>query len=81
MFADEPLLFEPGTRYSYCNAGYGVLGARIEQVSGQDYYEYVREHIYEPAGMDDTDSSQLDGDEARLARGYTRLGADGHAHT
>ncbi|MCA1680109.1 MAG: beta-lactamase family protein [Actinobacteria bacterium] len=77
MFADEPLLFEPGTQVSYSNAGYAVLGALIEQVSGQDYYEYVREHIYEPAGMRDTDSSDLDSDEPGLARGYTRQDADG----
>lgn len=35
------------------------------------------EHIYEPAGMGDTDSPQLDSDEPRLARGYTWQGADG----
>lgn len=40
-------------------------------MSGQDYYEYVREHIYEPAGMADTDCPELDRDDPELATGYT----------
>jgi CubicO group peptidase (beta-lactamase class C family) len=41
---------KPGD-YSYSNSGYILLGAIIERLSGQPYYEYVREHIFEPAGM------------------------------
>lgn len=42
---------EPGTYSIYSNLGYDVLGAIIEQVSGQPYEEYVEEHILIPAGM------------------------------
>ena len=43
----ESLAFEPGTRWSYSNTGMLVLGKVIEVVTKQDYFDYVREHIYE----------------------------------
>lgn len=55
-FADEPLFFEPGARWRYSNAGYVTLGAVIERVSGMNYVDYVRENIFKPLGMNDTDS-------------------------
>ena len=74
LFAGEPLKFEPGTSQSYSNGGYIVLGAIIEKVTGRSYYDYVREHIYKPAGMANTDSYEADAVVANLARGYTRRG-------
>ena len=56
LFADDPLLFEPGERFEYSNSGFAVAGLVIEKVSGQVYYDYVREHIFKPAGMEHTDS-------------------------
>ncbi len=50
FFAAEPLKFEPGANRQYSNGGYIVLGAIIEKVAGQDYYQYVRENIFKPAG-------------------------------
>lgn len=47
----EPLEFEPGTGLSYSNSGYVVLGAIVEAITEQSYYDYVREHIFAPAGM------------------------------
>ncbi|MEN3330909.1 MAG: hypothetical protein V7641_274 [Blastocatellia bacterium] len=76
LFADEPLLFEPGARFEYSNSGYIVLGAIIEKVSGQSYYDYVREHIYKPAGMKNTDAYQITEATPNLAMGYTSLGPD-----
>ena len=71
LFADKPLLFEPGSRRQYSNGGYVVLGAIVEKVSGQDYYEYIRENIYKPAGMENTDSYQADMITSNLANGYS----------
>src|SRR4029450_3957071 len=48
---NQPLEFKPGTRESYSNSGYVVLGAIIEVITGQSYYDYVREHIFQPAGL------------------------------
>ncbi|MBN2199838.1 MAG: beta-lactamase family protein [Candidatus Aminicenantes bacterium] len=72
LFADLPLAFEPGAASRYSNGGYIVLGAIIEKVSGQDYYAYVREHIFKPCGMRDTDSYARDAEVPNMARGYTR---------
>lgn len=52
--AYPPLLFEPGSRWSYSNEGYIVLGAVIEELSGQTYHEYLQHHIFAPAGMTET---------------------------
>jgi len=57
FFASDPLTFEPGEKWEYSNAGFNVLGAIIEQVSGQSYFDYVTEHILKPAGMNNTDPS------------------------
>lgn len=46
-----PLEFQPGTRINYSNTGYNMLGIIIEKVSGQKYEDYLRDHIFQPAGM------------------------------
>ncbi len=74
LFENDPLRFEPGTRHEYSNAGYIVLGLVIEAVSGQDYYAYVREHIFRPAGMADTDSYLADEVVGNRAVSYTKQG-------
>lgn len=71
LFVNEPLAFEPGKGWQYSNSGYIVLGAIIEKVSGEDYFDYVREHIAKPAGMLNTDSYELDRDVTNIATGYT----------
>jgi D-alanyl-D-alanine carboxypeptidase len=74
LFADQPLLFEPGTSNKYSNGGYVVLGLIIEKASGVDYYTYVRENIFKPCGMTDTDSYARDAGTPNLALGYAREG-------
>src|SRR5581483_8390858 len=59
LFVDDPLRFEPGARFEYSNAGFIVLGGIIEKVSGQSCYDYVRERIYKPAGMTNTDCYEI----------------------
>ena len=74
LFADKPLEFEPGLKNKYSNGGYVVLGAIIEKASGQDYYTYIRENIYKPCGMSDSDSYEREAAVPNLALGYTRRG-------
>jgi CubicO group peptidase (beta-lactamase class C family) len=74
LFADKPLEFEPGTSRRYSNGGYIVLGAIIEKVSGRDYYTFVKENIFTPAGMLSTDAFEKDKEVPRRALGYTRDG-------
>lgn len=76
VIVKTPLQFEPGSSRQYSNSGYVVLGALIERVTGQSYYEYVRENIFEPAGMENTDSYELDQIVPNLARGYTENRSD-----
>lgn len=51
LFKDLPLEFEPGTRYSYCNSGYMLLGCILEKLTGMSYAEVIRQLIFEPLGM------------------------------
>ncbi len=81
LITGEPLLFEPGTREGYSNSGYVVLGAIIEAVSGQSYYDYVREHIFEPAGMPRTNWFPPGEDTDNTATGYMASGGTGGAQT
>jgi CubicO group peptidase (beta-lactamase class C family) len=76
--ARKPLRFKPGSRFSYSNDGFIVLGAIVERVSGQSYADYVRKHIFEPAGMTATAiRTYRPVDVPRMAHGYMRVGSDG----
>lgn len=72
LFKNEPLLFEPGSKQQYSNAGYIVLGLLVERLSGENYFEYVRKHIYEPAGMTQTGSWRVERLPRNTAVGYTQ---------
>lgn len=77
LFVNEPLAFEPGSRQAYSNAGYVLLGTIVERVSGEDFYEYVRRHITEPAGMTRTMYIASDSLPSDVAIGYTTSNPDG----
>lgn len=79
LFAHQPLLFEPGTSQKYSNAGYVVLGAIVEAVSGKSYDDYLREHIFQPAGMTNTGAFELDDPVPNRAVGYTQQNPRGAA--
>ena len=48
---DQPLDFDPGSRFAYSNFGYSLLGRIVEQASGLDYGEYVRREVLAPLGI------------------------------
>jgi len=50
-----------------------LLGLVVEKASGQDYYDYVREHIFKPAGMNSTDSLPEDQSVPDRSVGYTKM--------
>ncbi len=75
LFAEDELAFEPGTDWQYSNAGFYVLGKIIEAAGGESYYDAVRARVYEPAGMADSDSYDMDVPVKNLAIGYTAGGA------
>jgi CubicO group peptidase (beta-lactamase class C family) len=75
LFADKPLEFEPGAKEQYSNGGYVVLGLIISKASGTDYYTYVHDHIFKPAGMNDSASYEKDAEVPNRAMGYVRDGS------
>ncbi|HEX8640808.1 MAG TPA: serine hydrolase domain-containing protein [Allosphingosinicella sp.] len=58
--ANRPPAFPPGSRFDYSNHGFLLLGAIIQRVTGQDYYDYVAEHVLRPAGMVHTSWPTMD---------------------
>ena len=74
LFASKPLAFEPGASQAYSNGGYLTLGLVIEKLSAETYYDYVRDHIFKPALMSDTDSYFRSEKTPNRAIGYTRRG-------
>ena len=70
-FKEEPLDFEPGSRYAYSNSGYYLLGALIEKVSGQTYAEFLEQRIFKPLGMTHTGYEGVGAGGAPRAAGHT----------
>jgi CubicO group peptidase (beta-lactamase class C family) len=54
VFARQPLLFQPSTRWSYSSPGIDVLGRIIEVCSGQKYEDLIEQRILKPLGMKDS---------------------------
>ncbi|MGA9584751.1 MAG: serine hydrolase domain-containing protein [Terracidiphilus sp.] len=69
-FAAEPLMFQPGTSYSYSNEGIDTAARIIEVVSGMPYEQFMQQRLFDPLGMKDTtfwpDAEQI----TRLAETY-----------
>lgn len=64
------LLFAPGAGYEYSNAGYSLLAAIVEIVSGQTYEAYLTERVLKPAGMRETGYKLPKWTPDRIAHGY-----------
>ena len=69
-YAGAPLDFDPGTRWSYSNTGFILLGRIVEKVSGRPFGDFLTERILGPLGMRHT-FYEPDPDDRRLAQGYT----------
>src|SRR5687768_6980188 len=65
-----PVDVQPGTRWAYSNHGFAALGQIVEDISGEPLGRYVREHVFAPLGMEDTDLVLDDRLRSRLATGY-----------
>ena len=54
FFKDDPLLFEPGTKYQYSSYGWNLISAVIEGASGEAFLPYMETQVFEPLGMNNT---------------------------
>ncbi len=68
----DTLAFEPGSEFRYSNTGMLLLGVVIESVTGESYFDYVRENVYEPAGMTRSGCYDMDLPVDNLAIGYEK---------
>jgi CubicO group peptidase (beta-lactamase class C family) len=76
LIARERPQFTSGARFDYSNDGYILLGAVIQDVSGETYASYIRQHVFRPAGMTHTGyrvytPAHVPG----MAHGYARTGS------
>ncbi|SDE08643.1 serine hydrolase domain-containing protein [Glycomyces harbinensis] len=76
---EDTLQAAPGTGDVYSNTGFSILGAIIAAASGQTYYDYVREHVFAPAGMADSDFCTRPEwtENPRIAHPYAPIGEEG----
>ncbi len=73
-FCSDDLEFEPGSKFRYSNSGYFVLGAIIEEVSGESYEQELETRILERLEMSDTGYDHAAEVMERRAAGYERAG-------
>jgi CubicO group peptidase (beta-lactamase class C family) len=78
--SQQPLDYEPGSKWKYCSTGIDALGRIIEVVSGQSYESFLQHRIFEPLGMHDTTFYPSPEQRERLAQickiRYAKLVAD-----
>ena len=78
MFKNEPLNFEPGEKFHYCNSGYFLLSEVVARLAGKTLSQYLTEAFFTPLGMHKTFMPEVgsgrtmkeSGDYPNLARGY-----------
>jgi len=59
IFAGDPLAAKPGTKFHYSTYGYTLVGCVLEGAASQKYVDYVRENIFRPAGMVETQADDF----------------------
>lgn len=70
VISQQPLDFEPGSKWSYCNSGIDVLGRIVEVVSGKSFERFVQDRVFSPLDMADTTFAPTAEQVKRLATTY-----------
>ncbi len=70
IFAGDPLIAKPGTKFHYSTYGYTVLGCVLEGAASEKYVDYVKENVFEPAGMEETQADNFFAIVAHRSRWY-----------
>src|SRR5688572_19738452 len=79
QYTSGNLEFEPGTKYTYNNSGYFLLGAIIERITGKTYEQALKEMIFDRVGMKNTGYDRHDPLIPKRASGYAKT-KDGYAN-
>ena len=72
IFADDPLIHEPGTAYEYSTYGWNLISAVVQEASGEPFLDYMRREVFEPAGMTETVAEHVDSIIYHRSRAYLR---------
>lgn len=59
IFANDPLVVQPGTKFNYSTYGYTLLGCVLEGAASQKYLDYVRANIFAPTAMNQTQADDF----------------------
>lgn len=76
-YCSGDLNFAPGTRFSYSNSGYFLLGAITEEITGKSYQDLLKEKIFDPLGMKDSGYDHFENIISKRADGYIKT-VDGY---
>lgn len=74
VFNGDPLLFEPGTSYSYSTYGWSVISAVVEAAAGENYLTFMQREVFEPLGMRYTVADYADSLISHRTSYYERTG-------
>ena len=75
VFETDPLVCQPGTKHVYSSYGYNLLGAVVEDASGEPFVGYLRNHVFRPAGMTHARADVVEALIPHRARGYVKTTA------
>lgn len=73
LFIDQKAVSEAGAQFKYNNAGYILLGLAIEKLTGNNYFDYVKNNIFDAIGMNDSCFISLDEVYENVAEGYEEI--------
>jgi serine beta-lactamase-like protein LACTB len=72
IFANDPLIHEPGTAYEYSTYGWNLISAVVQSVAGEPFLNYMRRVVFEPTGMTETVAEHVDSLIYHRSRAYVR---------
>lgn len=72
IFQDDPLLFQPGTSYSYSSYGWNLVSAVVEGASREEFLTYMQRSVFEPLGLRGVSADQLNAVIPHRTRFYAR---------
>ena len=72
-FKNEPLEFKPGSQFKYSNSNYYLLGYILEIVTGESYSDYLKQNIFNKAGLNNTYYIDTTKNIPNVSQGYSKL--------